>query len=301
MLGDHIHIAPPYRDTLSACGLDRVESVLDWIDGDVVAWSRTTDTLRIACPRGGPGFFLKRYYYPTWRHRLRGTFRGTFFNRHRAHAEFTLLDTMRQLGIPAVRPICYGARRVGRFVAASFLITEEVPGAQNLTTFAADVRAGRRELRPAVRRAMVRELAARVAQMHNVGFSHGQLYWRNILFRFGAAGDPEFFFLDARPRRGRRWFARRSERYLYELGHAAASAIPFVSRADRLLFLKAYMRQRRLETDLRPIVTLVDRLAQRWARHERQRIRMNERFEAWSRQLRRERELDSTTVLGTGP
>lgn len=300
MLGDHIHIATPYREMLSACGLDRVETALNWIEGDVAAWSRTTDTLRIACPNGGPGFFLKRYYYPTWRHRLRGTFRGTFCNRHRAQAEYHLLDTMCQLGIPAVRPIAYGARRVGHFVAASFLITEEVPGAQNLTTFASDVRAGRQPLTPAQRRAIVVELAARIAQMHNVGFSHGQLYWRNILFRFGAAGAPEFFFLDARPRRGRRWFARRSERYLYELGHAAASAIPFVGMTDRLLFLKTYVRARRLETDLRPIVTLVDRLARRWERHERQRILMNERFEAWNRQLRREREAGQSMVLGAG-
>ena len=102
---DHIRIDPAYRETLRACGLDRVEAVLTRVAGRVAAWSRTTDTLYVAGPAGEPGFYLKRYYYPRWRNRVRGTFRGTFFGLHRGESEFRALCRMRGLGIPAVRPV----------------------------------------------------------------------------------------------------------------------------------------------------------------------------------------------------
>jgi hypothetical protein len=296
---DHIYVAPPYRDLLHACGLASVAAVLDRVDGQVAAWSRTTDTLRVACPAGGPGLFLKRYRYPTWRHRFRGTFRGTFFRHHRGRDEFRLLDVMRGLGIPAVRPIAYGSRRLGHFVTACFLITEEAPQSMNLTTLAAEVDAGRRTLSSARRRAMSVELAAQVAHMHNVGFSHGQLFWRNILFRLSDAGDPEFFFLDTRPGRGRRWFGRRGDRYLNELAHAAASALPFTTRTDRLRFLRTYFRERHLRADFRAVDAFLAGLARRWRSHEQQRIRMSRRFEDWGRQLETEQPAAAAVSAGS--
>lgn len=297
IFGDSMYIIPPERAALRRCGLDSVAAVLDRTDGHVAAWSRSTDTLLTCGVAGRPGYYLKRYRYPTWRRRLRGLFRGTFLRRHRGREEFRLLENMRALGIPAVRPLAYGSRRVGRFLSACFLITEETPGAENLTTLALQVAAGRRTLAPRLRRAMAVELAASVAHMHNAGFSHGQLYWRNILFRLTPTGDPEFFFLDARPRRSRRWFARRNERYLLELGHLAASALPFTTRTERLRFVQAYIRARHIQVDPRKVIAFLSRLARRHARHERQRIRMSRRFEAWNRRLA----LDTRVAAPTDP
>ena len=113
--------------------------MLDRTDGRVAAWSRSTETLHVPGVDGAPGFFIKRYYYPTWRKRLRGAFRGTFFGVHRGRAEYGLLQEMRRLGLPAVRPVAYGSRRIGHFLKACFLVTEEIPGARNLTSFAGDV------------------------------------------------------------------------------------------------------------------------------------------------------------------
>ena len=177
---DHIRIDPAYRDRLRAGALDRVGDVLARTAGRIAAWSRTTDTLHVAGVDGDPGFYVKRYYYATWRRRLRGTFRGTFFGLHRGRAEFRLLNEMRSLGLPAVRPVAYGSRRAGHFVAACFLITEEVPGARNLTTFARDVITGREPLDGDLRTLLLRRLAQQVAELHAAGFAHGQLFWRNV-------------------------------------------------------------------------------------------------------------------------
>jgi hypothetical protein len=286
---DHIRTDPAYREGLRACGLDRVGDVLTRTAGRVAAWSRTTDTVHVASADGGPGFYVKRYYYATWRNRLRGTLRGTFFGMHRGRAEYHLLSEMRALGLPAVRPVAYGARRVGHFVTACFLITEEVPGARNLTTFARDVTTGREPLDHASRRLLVRRLAQQVALLHTAGFAHGQLFWRNVLVRIGPAGEPEFFFLDVRPRRGGRRLGRGTRWWLHELSHLAASARAFTSRSERLRFLVEYHGPRQLSPDVKRQIREIDRLARRWESHERQRIKMNDLFEEWNRQLEAER------------
>ncbi len=290
---DQIRIDPAYRDGLRAGALDRVDDVLTRTAGLVAAWSRTTDTVHVAGVDGDPGFYVKRYYYATWRKRVRGTFRGTFFGAHRGRAEFHLLREMRALGLPAVRPVAHGARRVGHFVTACFLITEEVPGARNLTTFARDIITGREPLDDEQRVLLVRRLARQVAELHAAGFAHGQLFWRNVLVRMGPTGEPEFFFLDVRPRRGGRRLGRRGRWWLLELSHMAASAQPFTSLRERVRFLAEYHGARRLSPDLRLQIREIDQLARRWESHERQRIKMNDLFEEWNRQLETENRRDA--------
>lgn len=298
MRTDQIRIDPAYRERIRACGLDSVERVLNRTEGRVAAWSRSTETLYVVGNRGEPGFYLKRYYYPTWHKRLRGMFRGTFFGTHRGRAEFQLLSEMRGLGLPAVRPVAYGARRIGRFVAACFLITEEVPEARNLTSFARDVVEGRVRLSGTTRRGMISRLARQVAELHGARFAHGQLFWRNILIRFDPVGQPEFFFLDSRPRHGGRQLARRGRWRVYDLSHLAVSAEPFTSPSERLRFLVEYFRGRKTSRDLRRYAREIDRLKRRWTRHERQRIKMNNLFEEWNHQLRieQDRSGDSSSV-----
>jgi len=282
---DHMRMDPAYRDALRECGLDRVGLLLARIGQRVAAWSRTTDTVHVPCEGGGPGFYLKRYFYPRWRNRIRGLFRGTFFGLHRGEAEFRLLNEMRALGLPAVRPVAHGVRRIGHFVAACFLITEEVPGAVNLTTFAREVASGRQPLDFAQRVALVRRLAQQVAAIHAAGFAHGQLFWRNVLVRPDPSGEPEFFFLDVRPRRGKRRLGRPVTWWMEELAQLEASALPFTTRVDRMRFLAEYFGARRLPPVIKAQIREIDRLARRWRRHEKQRIKMNDLFEEWNRQL----------------
>jgi hypothetical protein len=277
---DFIRIDPAYEAALEACGLTRVDAILARTDGRVVAWSRSTETMHIPGPDGQPGFYLKRYYYPSWRKRLELAFRGTFLGAHRGLSEFVALQALRLLGIPAARPVAYGARRVGHFVVACFLITEEVPRACNLTTFARHVRDGRRLVSLAQKRQMIRGLAAGVAAMHAAGFFHGQLFWRNILIRQNPDGTAEFFFLDAHPR----WRLRAGRNgWKRELGQLACSATPFTSRTDRLRFLRAYAQADRLTPQLKQQAREIATLAETWRHHERRRIKMDRLFEEWNR------------------
>jgi len=277
-----------FRPLLGDCGLASVSDVLAHTGGRVVAWSRTTDVVFIPGNGAAPGFFVKRYRYPTWKTRLRGALRGTVFGAHHARAEFNLLRQMRRSGLPAVRPVACGSQRVGPFVAACFLITEATPKAQNLTSLADAVRDGRVRLRPAQRIRMVRRLAHEIASLHEAQFSHGQLFWRNILYREGPDGSPEYFFLDPRPRRGKRRFGRMASWWLAELAHLAASAAPFTTRTERVRFLVEYFGARRFNADIRRQIAEIERLAARWTGHEGQRITMSALFDDWNAELVRE-------------
>ena len=282
---DSIRIDEAYRDALAATGLARVDDVLARSDGRIAAWSRTTDTVLVPGSNGAPGFYVKRNYYSSWRRRLRGSFRGTFFGMHRGHAEYRLLNEMRRLGLPAVRPVAHGTRRVGHFVAASFLITEEVPGAQNLTMFARDVATGRKEISDRRRARLVRVLAREVARVHMTGYAHGQLFWRNVLLRFGPGDEPEFYFLDMRPRHAGRHLGRAPRWWVGELAQMSASALPFTTGAERLRFLSEYFSIRNARLDVREVANDINRMARRWEDHERQRIKMSDLFDTWNREL----------------
>jgi hypothetical protein len=282
---DHIRVDPVYREALRACELDSVERILSRRDGRVVAWSRTTDTLHVPGADGGVGFFVKRYRYPTWRHRVRCALRGAFLGRHRGQSEYRLLNEMRAAGVSAVRPVAYGARRCAHFVYACFLITEEVLGAVNLTSWAQSIAGGRRRISWRQRRAATLALARQMAFMHAANLGHGEAFWRNLLIRQCPQDDFEFFFLDPRPRYGGRRFARQSGWWLMELAQLAASAVPFVSRSDRLRFYRAYASRKRLTADDKRSIRAIERIAGRWAGHERQRIHMNALFERWNVEL----------------
>ncbi|HMQ17253.1 MAG TPA: lipopolysaccharide kinase InaA family protein [Phycisphaerae bacterium] len=300
MLGDQMWIDPAYRDALREIGLDSVDAALARVDGDVAAWSRTTDTLRVSGGSGRVGFYLKRYRYPRWSSRLRGVLRGTFFGPHRAAAEARLLLQMSRIGLSAVRPVAYGCRRAAHFVTASFLITEEAPGARNLTALARDVQTGRVNIAPPRRRAMIVALARQVAHMHACRFAHAQVFWRNLLVRFVPCGDPEFFFLDARPRHGQRLLAGGARWWMEELAQLNVSAEPFTTRSERLRFCREYFDYRRLTPSMKRRLREVEAMSLRWRRHETQRIRRQDQFEAWSRALAREAAGQAADAAGAG-
>ncbi len=293
---DHIRTDPAFRDRLQACKLDRVGSILERVDGNVVAWSRTTDTLHVAAPDGAPGFFVKRYYYPRWKNRFRGAFRGTLFGAHRALAEYNTLRAMQNAGIPTVRPVAVGCRRVARLITGCFLITEEVPESTNLTTYAQ--RCTEAGTAPSLdeRGRALRTLARQVALLHCANMSHGQLFWRNILIRRGVGDEPEFFFLDAQPLRrleripGRQWWLR-------ELAQLAVSAEPFTSPFERLRFAAAYFKAFGLRTLRREDLQTIERFVASYRAHERQRVKMNALFDRWGRQLAQERATLDTSAL----
>ncbi len=245
---DRIWIDPPFREQLHLAGLDTVESVLARAGDRLAAWSRTSDAIRCDLPSVSSSVYIKRYHYPRWAHRLRGAFRGTFLRASRAHSEFRALALMRQLGIQAVRPIAFGERRIACFVRSCFLITETVPDAMPLSWFIktfSDRQASRRALE--ARREILTMLARQVRHMHDAGFVHRDLFWRNVLIRLLPDNRFEFYFLDASVGKRIRMAQRRRDSIVWDMAAMGALAPDFCSKADQLRFLLAYLGTPRLD------------------------------------------------------
>lgn len=244
---DHIWIDPPFREQLRRGGLDTVRAVLARAGDTLAAWSRTSDAIRCDLPPAS-SIYIKRYHYPRWAHRLRGSFRGTFFRASRARSEFRALSLMRQLGIQAVRPIAFGERRIAHFLKSCFLITEAVPDAMPLSWFIKTFgdRPGSGHVL-ATRREILTMLARQVRHMHDAGFVHRDLFWRNVLLRLLPDSRFEFYFLDASVGKRIRMVQRRQESIVRDIAAMGALAPDFCSKADQLRFLLAYLGVERLD------------------------------------------------------
>lgn len=239
---DCMVVDPPFAPRLAQSRLDSVARVLACRGDRLAAWSRTSDAVRVDLPDERHALYVKRYHYPRWKQRLKGMFRGLFFGASRARTEYRNLQRMRQMGILAVRPVAWGERRVAHFLRSSFLITEAVPDAISLAAFVqtfarhANDRAGVR-----VRHELLRGLAKEIRRMHDAGFVHRDLFWRNVLVRMLGPERFEFCFLDASVGRHIRVARWRQEKIVQDLAALSVLAPDFCSRADQLRFIREYL------------------------------------------------------------
>lgn len=242
----------PYGEQLRRCGLDSVPALLACVGHRLAAWSRSSDTIRYDLPDGSSQIYIKRYHYPRWRQRIRGMFRGTFFKSSRARSEYRALRLMRRLGIQGIRPIAYGERRIFHFVRSCFLVTEAVPEAMPLSSFIrtfAERRSSAKAVR--LRREILTALARQVRHMHEAGFVHRDLFWRNVLIRSLPGDRFEFYFLDASVGKRIRLAQRRQENVVRDIAAMGAAAPYFCSKADQLRFLLVYLNTRKLDKENR--------------------------------------------------
>jgi tRNA A-37 threonylcarbamoyl transferase component Bud32 len=262
---DTMHIDAPYRAMLTETGLTSVPAVLSCMGDRLVAWSRSTDTIYTALPRSKSAIYVKRFHFPRWGVRLRSALRGTLLGGIRAKNEYRVLTLMRRLGIQAVRPIAYGVRRRYGFVSRSFLITEAVPESMALSTFiqryGGTPGVGQSATVIKLRRRILVQLARQIRHMHDAGFVHRDLFWRNVLIRPLPNQQFEFYFLDVsvgRRIRVRQW---RQEAIVRDLAAMGVMAPAFCSRADQLRFIRAYLQINRIDDEARRWMELVQQRA----------------------------------------
>lgn len=276
---DRMVIEKPYADAMKRAGLDRVAGVL-YREGDcLAAWSRSTDVIRCALPGEEMSIYIKRYHYPRWRHRFKAMFRGTLVKKSRARSEYHALRLMRRLGIQAVRPVAYGERRIAGFVRSCFLITETVPDAMPLSAFIqkfCNHRSSPRSVQ--IRREILTSLAKQVRHMHDAGFVHRDLFWRNVLIRCLPGDRFEFYFLDASVGRWIRMRRRRDESIVADIAAMGAAAPQFCSKADQLRFLLEYLGVRSLDPDNRAWLRRVQSQSDLLRPSELERLRRGQAF-----------------------
>ncbi|HUW84269.1 MAG TPA: lipopolysaccharide kinase InaA family protein [Phycisphaerae bacterium] len=272
---DTVCVDPDCAEWLQELGLSTVGGLLECLGDQVVAWSRSSDTIRVQAGRQTRWVYVKRYHYSTRARQMRGLLRGVFLGASRARREYVTLQAMRSAGVPAVRPIAYGERWHLLLLHSCALVTEGIPNGQSLMRLLrgalADV--GVAEVTRA-RRRLTRALAEQIRAMHQMGYAHGALFWRNVVVRPLDDGSYACHFLDpsGRGRMGRRGPGGRKA--VCDIAALAAMAPGLLTRTECLRFAKWYLATDRLDAATRRWITRVLKMSARYRDHELYRWRL---------------------------
>ena len=155
-------------------------------EGEEITRDGISHVVRV--PVSGKQYYVKRYT-------SRGNGPGKLFGPRKSRGEWKNLLLFRTLGL-AVPPIVAYGKRGQRGV----LVTEEVIDTVDLSELVND---NAPELKnPEWVAKVSSQVAEGARRMHNHGFAHNDLKWRNLLVTRGA--DPKVYFIDCPS--GRKWW-----------------------------------------------------------------------------------------------
>ena len=204
-----------------------LEAVLGLPRGQVSQRARS-DLLRVEIDGGG--YYVKRYH-------SRGSRPERIFFSKLRQEQLNLRRFVR-LGIPTPAIVAWGEQGLWHYRGA--LVTREIAGALDLQEIATKHREYFQS-RAWVNQ-VIDQLAEYVRRIHEVGFIHFDLKWRNVLVELEA---PKVFLIDCPA--GRRAFGPNKQYFiLRDLDSLDKSAEGVLSRSSRLRFYQRYTRHPRL-------------------------------------------------------
>jgi tRNA A-37 threonylcarbamoyl transferase component Bud32 len=189
------------------------------------------DALEIA----GRRYFVKHYraLKPSLRH---------FFGASRVRTEWNNLQFFRSLDIPTPDPVAIGERRQWGVFREGILVTEEVPDALDLEQLANTHNSYLHDR--SWFSSLCRELATPLRRLHDNGFTHNDLNWRNVLLTLEPSLKVYFFDCPT----GRRWpWPFLQFRIVKDLTHLDKLGRSYLRRSQRLRFYLTYAGHDRLD------------------------------------------------------
>lgn len=153
----------------------------------------------------------------------------------KAIREFVLGNRLFEIGIPVAEPLAVGEMRNLHLLKKCFLITEELSQAKNLSLYVNNLHPPLNKEKIREKREFISKLAESIRDIHNKGFTHGDLNTSHIMVK----GDG-FYYLDFENARLKR---RASDfRWIKDLSRLNESMPSYITRTDKLRFYKEYAK-----------------------------------------------------------
>ncbi len=230
--GKVILVDPAWREKLARIGIAEGKSWNQLEPGQRVSGSPHSACFRVELDDGDVVYF-KRYVYPPKR------WFEFVLRPGKAGVEAWAYATLQQLGIPTLEVLAFGEHRILGSLAASFIVTREVPDSQDLSKYGPEIWY---YLPAAERRRIYTDISDKlIAQMqkaHGSSFFHHDLKWRNILLqRDGDSFIP--VWIDAP--RASRMRLRHRRGVVVDLSGLARIAISLLSKYDQMRFIWRYL------------------------------------------------------------
>jgi hypothetical protein len=253
--------------------LASLDAVFQATDGLKVTGSRTSEVWRVELRDDDTRHtvFVKKYWFPSAGHCLKGAFRGTFFGPSKVRREYENLHCLRHLGLEAPEPVAYGEERWFGWLTRSYLISAGIANPCPLDRFIRDELSQMpAEKRRAIRGALIERLADCTRQMHDHHFVHHDFFWRNIILSQGSLDH--FHLIDAH--KGHAWGKGDGWRFrVQDFATLDAPAPAFFRRTERLRFFLRYCGHHRLTARDKSMIKRILRLADPLRSRQLQRVR----------------------------
>ena len=218
--------------------LDRVFA----LDGEWISEDSLCRVIRVSA--GGKRYYVKRYSGNGKNPSRRWFGLRRWLGQPRVRSEWRNLLAFRAWGIPTATLVAYGLeRRFGGFMRGA-LATEEIPDTEDLAQLA---RTDDRRLHDRRWVAQVTQQVADIARkLHEAGFAHNDLKWRNLLVDGG--DSPTVYLIDCPSGTFYRG-AVLDYRIVKDLACLDKTAKHLFSRSQRLRFYLAYARHQRVSRE----------------------------------------------------
>jgi tRNA A-37 threonylcarbamoyl transferase component Bud32 len=226
-----VELNPRYRGLLERHGLVTTEALLA-LPAVIVSGHPDRHVARVTLGTGPDALaaFLKREHCIHWKDRLLNAWAGFGFVT-KSHREAKTLRALAQAGIGCPEWIAVGEDMQGR----AFLLVRDLEGFVDLRLFLH----GRQTAPARARRRFAEKLGAALAQLHNAGFVHPDLYSKHVLVH---PSDATIRFLDwqrACPGRTVSW----KQRWRDLAALDATLTENLANTTERIFCLRAYLRK----------------------------------------------------------
>lgn len=202
------------------------------LEGELVSKAKHRDVIKLN--HEGKTYYIKRYT-------AAGKGLRAHLGRSRVRAEWENLQFFWHLNIPCPKLISYGEQRslTSGYVAGAYVMLA-LPNVVPLNAI---------EQYPALledrawRIGLLTQIAQHVKTLHDEGFAHGDLYWRNILLALQET--PTVYFIDCPM--GKMYFGPQlNYQKIRDIASLAKDSHPYFSRTDLMRFFLAYRGHLRL-------------------------------------------------------
>ncbi|WP_313950327.1 lipopolysaccharide kinase InaA family protein [Accumulibacter sp.] len=229
---------PQYAASEAAAVFGDIDRVFS-LDGELITQDVLCRVLRVAV--GGKRYYVKRYVGNGKNMTRRWFGVRRWLGRPRVRVEWRNLLAFQAWGIPTATLVAYGLeRRFGGFIRGA-LVTEEIPDTTDLSQIAD---ASDPRLRDRRWVGQVSQQVARIARtLHDAGFAHNDLKWRNLLVNAGPR--PTVYLIDC-PSGTYHRGALLDYRIIKDLACLDKVARKQLSRSQRLRFYLDYVERARV-------------------------------------------------------
>lgn len=182
-------------------------------------------------------YYVKTYTKP-------GKHLRRFIGRSRIRAEWENLQLFEKLGIPTPKIVAYGQEKRNGMFHKGAMVTEEIPNTTDLAAVA-QMRGHLLDDRTWTRK-IADQIADCTGRLHEIGFIHSDLKWRNILVTLGK--EPQIYFIDCPA--GRIHRIDKSERwYVKDIACLDKIAKYRLPATERLRFFLKYRRKDKIDLE----------------------------------------------------